>query len=71
MCGKIELKKISAAGHRAEKQMVEWIRDKPDEPSYYDKMVYMKANYKYLIKDCKTIQVSWPSFGVSSLLVRK
>ena len=39
------------------------------EPSYYDKMVYLKNNWKALTKDCKTIQVSWPSFGVNSLLI--
>ena len=61
--------KISTGGHKAEKQMVEWIRKKPDEPSYYEKMVYFKNNYKRLTKDCKVISASWPSFDVKELPV--
>ena len=70
MCDKIEIKNLKSCEVKMG-AMIEWIRKKPDEPSYYDKMVYLKNNWKALTKDCKTIQVSWPSFGVSSLLVRK
>ena len=69
MCSNIELKNLSTGGHKAEKQMVEWIRKKPDEPSYYEKMVYFKNNYKRLTKGCKVISANWPSFDVYELPV--
>ena len=45
------------------------IKKLPVEPSYYDKMVYLKNNWKDLTKDCKTIQANWPSFGIKELHV--
>ena len=69
MCSNIELKNLSTGNHKAEKQMVEWIRKKPDEPSYYEKMVYFKNNYKRLTKGCKVISANWPSFDVYELPV--
>jgi TRAP-type uncharacterized transport system substrate-binding protein len=39
------------------------------EPSYYEKMVYLKNDWKGLTKDCKTIPASWPSFGIKELHV--
>tara|TARA_Y100000034_G_scaffold100327_1_gene123593 strand:- start:37 stop:300 length:264 start_codon:yes stop_codon:yes gene_type:complete len=42
---------------------------KPDEPSYYEKMVYLKNNYKRLTKGCKVISANWPSFDVKELPV--
>jgi hypothetical protein len=30
-------------------------------------MVWMKANYKSLTKDCVEIAANWPSFGVASV----
>ena len=52
-----------------EHKMVEWIRKKPDEPSYYEKMVYLKNNYKRLTKECKVISANWPSFNIKELPV--
>ena len=48
--------------------MIEAIK-KSNEPSYYEKMVYLKNNYRRLTKDCKVISASWPSFDVKELPV--
>jgi len=63
------LRKISTSGHKGSNKMVEWIRKKPSEPSYYEKMVYLKNNYKRLTKGCKVISANWPSFNIKELPV--
>ena len=48
---------------------IERIKKLPDEPSYFNKMVWMKANYKSLTEGCEDITAIWPSFGVTSVRI--
>jgi hypothetical protein len=57
--GNAEIEKLPSKSSKKE-----LIRKKP---SYFDKMVWMKANYKSLTKDCVEIAANWPSFGVASV----
>jgi hypothetical protein len=68
MCANTERVKKSSTGDHKGAAIIKEFR-KPDEPSYYTKMVYLKNNWKDLTKDCKTIQANWPSFGIKELPV--
>ena len=63
----IKLKNPSDGNHKVAAMIKEFL--KPEEPLYYEKMVYLKNNWKDLTKDYKTLQVSWPSFDVYELPV--
>ena len=67
MCDNTELNKSSTGDHKVAAMEKEFL--KPEEPSYYEKMVYLKNDWKDLTKDCKTIQTNWPSFGIKELHV--
>ena len=67
MCDNTELNKSSSGDHKVAPMIKEF--RKPEEPSYYTKMVYLKNNWKALTKDCKTIPANWPSFGIKELPV--
>ena len=67
MCDNIEIVQGGNAEiwmHSSKSSRKELIRNKP---SYFDKMVWMKANYKSLAKGCVEIAANWPSFGVASV----
>ena len=59
MCGNIEKVKLPEA------KGAHVIR----ESSYFNKMVWMKANYKSLTEGCEDITAIWPSFGVTSVRI--
>ena len=72
MCGNIEKVKLSDGKVKFEKEFQESLAKGAHvihDPSYFNKMVWMKANYKSLTEGCEDITAIWPSFGVTSVRI--